>query len=117
MTTTQDKTRHTGGPWMVQNWNYQDRHRRNVPVIVAKSDAICELYNLWDREQDREQERLANAQLIASAPELLAAVCQLRDYLQTLAGEVQIPSSLYLQGKRAMDAAESALAKAKGGEP
>ena len=55
-----------------------------------------------------------DAVLFAAAPELLAAVCQLRDYLQTLAGEVQIPSSLYLQGKRAMDAAESALSKAEG---
>lgn len=59
---------------MVQTWNYQDRHRRNVPVIVAKSDAICELYNLWGRENDREPERLANARLIAAAPELLNAL-------------------------------------------
>lgn len=77
MTTTQDKTKHTSGPWMVQTWNYQDKHRRNVPVIVAKSDAICELYNLWDREQDRELERLANAQLIASAPDMLDALRRL----------------------------------------
>lgn len=62
---------------MVQTWNYQDRHRRNIPVIVAKSDAICELYNLWDREQDREQERLANAHLIAAAPCMLDALRRL----------------------------------------
>lgn len=74
MTTTHT---HTSGPWMVQTWNYQDRHRRNVPVIVAKSDAICELYNLWDRENDREPERLANARLITAAPELLDALRRL----------------------------------------
>ena len=62
---------------MVQAWNYQDRHRRNVPVIVAKSDAICELYNLWDRENDREPERLANARLIAAAPDMLDALRRL----------------------------------------
>jgi len=61
------------------------------------------------------EEMWANARLIAAAPELLAAAVQLRDFLQTLAGEVQIPSSLYLQGKRAMDAAELAFSKAKGG--
>lgn len=57
----------------------------------------------------------ANARLIAAAPDLLTAVRDSRDFLQTLAGEVQIPSGLYLQGKRAIDAADSALTKAKGG--
>ena len=62
------------------------------------------------------KEALKNARLIAAAPELLAAAVELRDFLQTLAGEVQIPSSLYLQGKRAMDAAELAFSKVKGGD-
>ena len=79
------KHTHTSGPWIVQTWNYQDRHRRNIPVIVTKSDAICELYNLLDWENDREPERLANARLIAAAPDLLqiakdyVSLCQWHD--------------------------------------
>jgi len=109
---------HTQGPWQIQFWNDSSRpSRRDTPVITTGKDAIGELFNLWDEDgEDREAERLANARLIAAAPELLAAAVELRDFLQTLAGEVKIPSSLYLQGKRAMDAAELAFSKAKGGE-
>jgi hypothetical protein len=88
---------------MVQAWNYQDRHRRNVPVIVAKSDAICELYNLWDRENDREPERLANARLIAAAPDMLDA---LRRLTHPMASDEDLQHAL------------SVIAKAEGrGEP
>lgn len=98
---------------MVQNWNYQDRHRRNVPVIVAKSDAICELYNLWDREQDREQERLANAQLIASAPELLDALRWFADELPSII-RTSCPEGVPMIVSDAHDKARAAIAKAEG---
>ena len=98
MTTTHT---HTQGPWGAQTWNYQDRHRRNVPVIVAKSDAICELYNLWDRENDREPERLANARLIAAAPEMLEA---LRNLTHPMASDEDLQHAL------------AVIAKAEGGD-
>ena len=116
---------HTSGPWRVENWKYPNSkevaRRDGIVTIVTESDAIAQLCNLWRPDDDpaetiSKNEVMANARLIAAAPEMLDAAVQLRDFLQTLAGEVQIPSSLYLQGKRAMDAAELAFFKAKGGE-
>jgi hypothetical protein len=44
-------------------------------VITTGKDAIGELFNLWDEDgEDREAERLANARLIAAAPEMLEAL-------------------------------------------
>jgi hypothetical protein len=95
---------HTLGPWHLGK-------RGGNPAIYGKDGTeVAEiLHGLTPEWRD-------NARLIAAAPELLSAAVELRDFLQTLAGEVKIPSSLYLQGKRAMDAAELAFSKAKGGE-
>jgi hypothetical protein len=67
---------HTQGPWQIQFWNDSSRpSRRDTPVITTGKDAIGELFNLWDEDgEDREAERLANARLIAAAPEMLAAL-------------------------------------------
>jgi hypothetical protein len=67
---------HTQGPWQIQFWDYFSRpSRRDTPVITTGKDAIGELYNLWDEDGEaREAERLANARLIAAAPEMLAAL-------------------------------------------
>jgi hypothetical protein len=67
---------HTPGPWQIQLWNDSSRpSRRDTPVITTGKDAIGELFNLWDEDgEDREAERLANARLIAAAPDLLAAL-------------------------------------------
>ena len=67
---------HTQGPWRIQFWNDSSRpSRRDTPVITTGKDAIGELFNLWDEDgEDREAERLANARLIAAAPEMLEAL-------------------------------------------
>jgi hypothetical protein len=70
---------HTQGPWQIQFWNDSSRpSRRDTPVITTEKDAIGELFNLWDEDgEDREAERLANARLIAAAPEMFDALLAL----------------------------------------
>jgi hypothetical protein len=96
---------HTQGPWQIQFWN-----------ITNGDDSIGELFSLWDEYgEDREAERLANARLIAAAPEMLEA-------LESLAIGLS-PASVELQRETLADLcrvcreiAENALAKAKGGD-
>ena len=47
-----------------------------MPTIVGANDAIAEVFNLYrpNAEDDAESEALANARLIAAAPEMLAAL-------------------------------------------
>ena len=108
---------HTPGPWQIQFWNDSARpSRRDTPVITTGKDAIGELFNLWDEDgEDREAERLANARLIAAAPEMLAA-------LESLAVGLS-PASVEMQRENLADLcrvcreiAENALAKVKGGD-
>jgi hypothetical protein len=108
---------HTPGPWQIQFWNDSSRpSRRDTPVITTGKDAIGELYNLWDEDgEDREAERLANARLIAAAPDLLAA-------LESIAIGLS-PASVDMQRENLADLcrvcreiAENALAKVKGGD-
>jgi hypothetical protein len=108
---------HTQGPWQIQFWNDSSRpSRRDTPVITTGKDAIGELFNLWDEDgEDREAERLANARLIAAAPDLLAA-------LESLAIGLS-PASVDMQRENLADLcrvcreiAESAISKAKGGD-
>ena len=96
------KHTHTQGPWTIE----APSKGCAFPIIHGGAE-YSEIAIVYSGDADKH--------LITAAPDLLGAVCQLRDYLQTLAGEVQIPPSLYLQGKRAMDAAESAINKAEGG--
>jgi hypothetical protein len=111
---------HTQGPWRVENWKYADSRsawrRDGVPTIIGGKDAIGELFNLWDEGgEDREAERLANARLIAAAPDLLAA-------LESLAVGLS-PASVDMQRENLADLcrvcreiAESAIAMVKGGD-
>jgi hypothetical protein len=94
---------HTQGPWQIQFWDYFSRpSRRDTPVITTGKDAIGELYNLWDEDGEaREAERLANARLIAAAPELLAA---LQSLTHPMASDEDLSHAL------------AVIAKAKGGD-
>ena len=94
---------HTQGPWQIQFWNDSSRpSRRDTPVITTGKDAIGELFNLWDEDgEDREAERLANARLIAAAPEMLAA---LQSLAHPMASDEDLQNAL------------AVIAKVKGGE-
>ena len=99
---------HTPGPWQIQFWDYFSRpSRRDTPVITTGKDAIGELYNLWDEDGEaREAERLANARLIAAAPEMLAA-------LEELCADKYLADPINADR---MGKAKAAIAKAKGGD-
>lgn len=53
--------KHTPGPWVLDDWHYQQAGRESVPVIRTSADAIAEVLPLWSDSRDREDERLANA--------------------------------------------------------
>ena len=64
---------HTPGPWRVEVWNYHVLYE-HVPTIVAAQDIVAEATSLCGMDSDREDERAANARLIAAAPEMLEAL-------------------------------------------
>lgn len=68
---------HTPGPWGIQD----DHGKRWIETTVGNDDTICEVVRR-DRKvaRDRDVEFNGNAQLIAAAPELLAALQALVDY-------------------------------------
>ena len=84
-----NKTKHTPGPWVIDNDNVIYQEGTSEPIASAAPTA--------DEE--------ANAWLIAAAPELLAALEFCADALNTEAG------GLY---KAHIEQARAAIAKAKG---
>jgi hypothetical protein len=111
-----DTHTHTAGPWQIQFWNDSSRpSRRDTPVITTGKDAIGELFNLWDEDgEDREAERLANARLIAAAPEMLATLKSLAIGLSPASVEMQRENLADLC-RVCREIVESAISKAKGG--
>ena len=98
---------HTQGPWRVEDWKYTDSRlawrRDGVPTIVGANDAIAEVFNLYrpNAEDDAESEALANARLIAAAPEMLAA---LQSLTHPMASDEDLQNAL------------AVIAKVKGGD-
>jgi hypothetical protein len=74
-----------------------------VPTIVGANDAIAEVFNLYrpNAEDDAESEALANARLIAAAPEMLAA---LQSLTHPMASDEDLQNAL------------AVIAKVKGGD-
>jgi hypothetical protein len=103
---------HTQGPWRIETWIYQNA--REVVTIQTDKDAIATACNLWRDGDDSTFEVMANARLIAAAPDLLAA-------LESLAIGLS-PASVDMQRENLADLcrvcreiAESAISKVKGG--
>ena len=61
---------HTPAPWRVEIWTYQNK--REELAIQNDSDAIAKISSLWREGDDSSAEEMANARLIAAAPDLLA---------------------------------------------
>ena len=89
---------HTQGPWRVENWIYQNA--REVVTIQTDKDAIATACNLWRDGDDSTFEVMANARLIAAAPEMLAA---LQSLTHPMASDEDLQNAL------------AVIAKAKGG--
>ena len=95
---------HTPGPWRVENWIYQNA--REVVTIQTDKDAIATACNLWRNGDDSTFEVMANARLIAAAPDLLAA-------LEELCADKYLADPINADR---MGKAKAAIAKVKGGE-
>lgn len=90
-------TKHTPGPWHV----VEGKLTKSSLEVHANSRAICELWRSWDSETE-----LANARLIAAAPEMLEA-------LQMIANELPCLDNLMSD----KEIARAAIAKATGEAP
>jgi hypothetical protein len=85
----------TAEQWKVEDFRYNAPGREHVPTITNGTDAIAEILPLWHESNDREGERHANAQLVATAPELLAA-CEVLEARLT-----KVAHAFYVDGKPA----------------
>lgn len=93
-------SKHTPGPWRV----VEDRAPSSLEVYAGKT-AIAECWRRADVETE-----IANARLIASAPELLASLQLMVDRFLDTEG------SYGAWENDALEAARAAIAKATGGE-
>lgn len=91
---THMKKQHTPGPWAVSPYN--NITSRNG--TVAKTEQMPGNY---------ESEQKANAHLIAAAPDLLSALKETIEYLETFACHDE-------QGRAAIKSANAAISKAEG---
>lgn len=66
---------HTPGPWSISDWRHINNETGQKYIADARGGVICETYR-----GRGEHEMLANARLIAAAPELLAALENLLTY-------------------------------------
>lgn len=102
-------TTHTKGPWTVRasvNGPYVARHSGSLGDA-----ALAKVLKVSGRGRmlEREQEQLANARLMAAAPDLLAALTALRDNVEAdLSGWWTESTSNFMQQ------ADAAIAKADG---
>ena len=65
-----DRARHTPGPWTVDQYRCGDKE-----LIVSEAGAVIDID---DCTMEERQERFTNARLIASSPDLLMALSDLR---------------------------------------
>lgn len=81
MNTEIKETKHTAGPWKVEQWKYRNDMDRDV--ITNGSHAVCSMEGVW-LDDARHDEMIAvakaNARLIAAAPELLESLERLATF-------------------------------------
>jgi|688.fasta_scaffold1232921_2 hypothetical protein len=90
---------HTQGPWRIETWIYQNA--RESVTIQTDKDAIATACNLWRDGDDSTFEVMANARLIAAAPDLLEA---LQSLTHPMASDQDLQNAL------------AVIAKVKGGD-
>lgn len=95
------QTKHTAGPWAVSMPGGQTTFNGRRVTVTARGSMVADL------DWNTPLENMANARLIAAAPELLEAVNNLLDY-------VVIPEQRDSGYQAAVEQAEAALAKARG---
>ncbi len=122
-----NKAQHTQGPWRIGM-----RNGANANTIYARNgadnysdDGICTVYEIWQHSNIEEVQQckgIANARLIAAAPELLEALDESTSAIRELVGVI-VKHGLAADGKfdgiwewlnSTCEQADAAIAKAKG---
>ncbi len=101
-------SKHTPGPWQVGT-----KHHHNACQVYAADgqDAVCMVYDIWHHrnvDECKDCKGMANARLIASAPELLEALKEL------LRVDDEWHGSVNSEMAGARQKARKAIAKAEG---
>lgn len=99
------KTKHTPGPWHIQDNTAEPYGQLRVDSSTRGSVAIC--YTVEKGESRTPAECIQNAQLIAAAPELLRA-------LEFAKNELHYHPAT--RNSEALEVVRAAIAKATGGE-
>lgn len=119
-------TQHTPGPWHV---GMRSGHNGNIVYAYDAYDgdhaydatAICSMYDMWvNRRVDEQKDNagLANARLIAAAPDLLAALQALVDQPVTYhTHRIEIECKSHSDAMERVKQARKVIAQALGHEP
>lgn len=78
--------KHTLGPWMVFDWTTSTGGTRLVGVrpVADEPGDICQVWGEFDKVSDRpNEESVANARLIAAAPDMLEVLVKLEYWFDT----------------------------------
>ena len=80
--------KHTPGPWITRAGETNDKYGRTLGVVVDESnnDGVSKAVCYVSPESDITDEDVANAKLIAAAPELLEALKELQAYANKTIG-------------------------------
>ena len=100
------KTEHTPGPWGIENWSYDDGTRHKTVIVAKNEDAVAHVWGVY-RTNGGEEERQANARLIAAAPDLLIAA-------KGVIAALTRPKTFMADMGAALILLEKAIAKAEG---
>lgn len=115
------ETKHTPGPWSVLKWSKRMSIEGNIHQVTNRENYPAAFVPAWDAPEDGQvdgtDEAIANARLIAAAPELLEALEWYRNnmcegFCVDLKTEVYYSESMdfHCAGCKA----RAAIAKAKG---
>lgn len=80
------KTKHTPGPWQASGCTVYTRDKQPAQLVPHDDKVLRVAAACWDSEEEDEQEpwdlevACANARLIASAPDLYNALCDLLEW-------------------------------------
>lgn len=102
-------SQHTPGPWHLVQFDDE-----SVSIIIGPSgdDRICEMHSNTEPESEKD----ANARLIASAPDLLAALKDERDALQVwMHAKHHIPDDIFSGMEISFDKLDRAIRRAEEG--
>lgn len=71
---------HTAGPWSVANDHKFGISLDEIPVYDANECIVCGVWEIGDDHNGKPYNAIANARLIAAAPELLALAHEVADH-------------------------------------